>query len=120
MKKISDASLDRLCKWILKEKYGMRCQLCKKFVPDCGVMHIKSKKAFPELRWELYNLLWAGWKCCHGPSHAGVNVIDKISAVKGLDFTKELYELAQINRVGKLDRERIKTHLEGILKCEKK
>lgn len=59
---------DELVRKILRHIYGTTtCVLCGARRPDLGVMHILGKKAHPELRWDLNNVVLAGWGCCHQP-----------------------------------------------------
>lgn len=127
MKKRSEHSLltdacDDCIRKILRCKYGNHCQICGAFREDLGVMHILGKKAYPGLRHNLQNVMWAGWGCCHRPydqePKKRVKIEKKLEEVyfklyHCRDYRQYLYRIEQ--SISKVDLKDVRAILSQIL-----
>ncbi len=120
---MTDTTLDGKLSKILRYLYGNVCQLCGRTTEDVATMHLLGKKSYPELRWNLANVVWSGWNCCHSHHDNATQhkdrVVKSIERLKGKLWREELQCLA--HEIGlKHDRETIGQHLDTIFETIKK
>jgi Pyruvate/2-oxoacid:ferredoxin oxidoreductase delta subunit len=54
--------LDKLLSQVKRKMQGGVCEVCGVFCPS-GAAHYFGKKAYPHIRYDLRNVLWACYKC---------------------------------------------------------
>jgi len=110
--------LDSLLTKIYRIKNGNECELCGAFTDNIGVMHIFGKKAHPELRYHFYNIVWAGWWCCHyhydNSTKKKWEIIERIKKVRCDDYVERLYSISR-QMPKKLDYNLIRDELKSYL-----
>lgn len=113
---------DDLCRNIIKKRHGLVCQICGKKAntyKTIGVFHVLGKKAFPNMRFDPRNLLWAGWFCCHynwhhDPFFARDFVFPKLNKLLGSGWEEGLKKISQDK--GKLFMPDVLEHLQKVWK----
>ena len=117
--------LDALQFTLLKLRRGAKCEICGG-TKCLGTFHILPKRPYVGIRYHEFNLLIAGWYCCHHPFHhdyyvARDRIVPRIKELRGEDYEDKLHGLdVMASRMSAFQLSMIEISLKQEIKKEEK
>lgn len=101
LKRVSDKQkvieqIDDLLRTKLKRERGGICEIHNRKCANIGMMHILSKRQYPKLRFNSFNIILAGWFCSHFWTHQdpdnprAIETKRRIKVLRGEDYKERL------------------------------